>query len=108
MINFWPLFNEPVGALMVKVPAACVLVCATMSEVLMLGVMLVASATATTLGCKRLAGYVTNTSLVPADNVTTEPAFEEAKITSRDSVVPAEVYVPIPTSHSLPPLVAMV
>jgi hypothetical protein len=46
------------------------------------------------------AGYVQNTSLVPAEKVTKLPLLLEANTVSRESVVPEEVYVPMPTSHS--------
>jgi hypothetical protein len=49
-------------------------------------------------------GNVTNTSLVPADKLTAEPLLDEARIVVLASVVPEDVYVPIPTSHSVPPL----
>jgi hypothetical protein len=48
----------------------------------------------------RLDGYVQNTFFVPAERVTTEPELLEAKIVSRERVVPEAVYVPSPTSHS--------
>jgi len=46
------------------------------------------------------AGYTTNTSLVPAEKLTADPELDDARMVSRDSVVPEEVYVPMPTSHS--------
>jgi hypothetical protein len=56
-----------------------------------------------------VAGYVTNTSLVPAENVVfVVPPALEARTVSRDSNVPEAVYVPMPTSHSLPVWPAMV
>ena len=48
------------------------------------------------------AGYVTKTSLVPALKFTKEPELLEARTVVRARVVPADVYVPIPTSHSEP------
>jgi hypothetical protein len=56
------------------------------------------------------AGYVTNTSFVPAENVNAVgcvPALL-AKTVVRARRVPADVYVPIPTSHSLPVCAAIV
>jgi hypothetical protein len=50
------------------------------------------------------AGNVTNTSFVPADKSTADPPLEEAKTVVLANVVPEDVYVPIPTSHWLPPL----
>jgi hypothetical protein len=46
------------------------------------------------------AGYVTNTSLVPDEKLTAEPLLEDDNTVSRESVVPEDVYVPMPTSHS--------
>jgi hypothetical protein len=54
------------------------------------------------------AGYVTNTSFVPAENDTKEPELEEDKTVSLDKTVPDAVYVPTPTSHSLPDCPAIV
>ena len=54
------------------------------------------------------AGYVTNTSLVPAEKLTSDPALLEDKTVVRDSVLPDKVYVPMPTSHSVPDCAAMV
>jgi hypothetical protein len=44
-------------------------------------------------------GNVTNTSLVPADKLTAEPLFDDARIVVLANVVPEDVYVPMPTSH---------
>jgi hypothetical protein len=44
---------------------------------------------------------VTNTSFVPALKVTAEPELLDANTVVRANVVPDEVYVPMPTSHSL-------
>ena len=46
------------------------------------------------------AGYVTNTSFVPALKLTNEPELLDEMTVVRASVVPDEVYVPMPTSHS--------
>ena len=46
------------------------------------------------------AGYVTKTSLVPDEKLTAEPPLEDESTVVRASVVPDDVYVPIPTSHS--------
>ena len=48
------------------------------------------------------AGYVTNTSFVPALKLTNDPELLDASTVSLESVVPTKVYVPIPTSHSEP------
>ena len=50
------------------------------------------------------AGYVTNTSFGPAEKDKAEGCVPELleKTVVRASVVPEEVYVPIPTSHSVP------
>jgi hypothetical protein len=48
------------------------------------------------------AGYVTKTFLIPALKLTRLPALLEDSTTSRDSVVPDEVYVPTPTSQLEP------
>jgi hypothetical protein len=50
------------------------------------------------------AGYVTNTSFVPAVKETADPELLEANMVVRDNVVPEDVYVPIPTSHSVVPV----
>ena len=52
-------------------------------------------------------GSVTNTSLVPALKLTNDPALLEDSTVFLARVVPAEVYVPIPTSHSEPVCPAM-
>ena len=56
------------------------------------------------------AGYVTNTSLVPAEKSIFEGCVPELfdKTVVRARRVPADVYVPIPTSHWLPVCPAMV
>ena len=54
------------------------------------------------------AGYVTNTSLVPAEKLTSAPALLEDRTVFLVKVLPDEVYVPIPTSHSEPDCPAMV
>jgi hypothetical protein len=54
------------------------------------------------------AGYVTNTSFVPALKLTKLPALLEANTVVRAKVVPDEVYVPTPTSHSDVPCPAIV
>jgi hypothetical protein len=48
------------------------------------------------------AGNVTNTSFVPAERFTAEPELDEERIVVLANVVPEDVYVPIPTSHSEP------
>jgi len=53
MTSFCPFTGVPVGAAIVKVPAACVLACVTMSEVSELAVIVVAEATAVTRGTKK-------------------------------------------------------
>jgi len=50
-----------------------------------------------------LAGYVTKTFFVPAEKLTKLPPLLESSTVVLASVVPDEVYVPSPTSHSLPP-----
>jgi hypothetical protein len=46
------------------------------------------------------AGYVTNTSFVPAAKLTAVPPVLDSKIVFLAKVVPEAVYVPIPTSHA--------
>lgn len=53
------------------------------------------------------AGNVTNTSFVPAEKLTADPELLDAKTVVLASVVPDDVYVPIPTSHSEPPCKAI-
>ena len=53
------------------------------------------------------AGYVTKTSFVPAEKFTKLPELLDARTVVRASVVPADVYVPTPTSHSAVPCPAM-
>ena len=52
------------------------------------------------------AGYVTNTFFVPALKLTAVPPLLDSNIVSRDKVVPEDVYVPRPTSHSVLPTIA--
>ena len=53
MTNFCPFVGVPVGAAIVKVPAACVFTCVRMSVVSELAVIVVAEATAVTRGTKK-------------------------------------------------------
>jgi len=46
------------------------------------------------------AGYVQNTSFIPAEKFTKEPELLDERTVVLDNVVPDAVYVPIPTSHS--------
>jgi hypothetical protein len=55
-----------------------------------------------------LAGYVTKTFFVPAEKFTKLPELLDSKTVVLASVVPDEVYVPSPTSHSDVPWPAMV
>ena len=56
------------------------------------------------------AGYVTNTSFVPAEKLKADGCVPELfdSTVVLASVVPDEVYVPMPTSHSEPVCPAMV
>jgi hypothetical protein len=59
-------------------------------------------------GAAVFAGYVTKTSLVPEEKLTNDPELLDEKTVSLDSVLPDEVYVPMPTSHSEPDCAAIV
>jgi hypothetical protein len=52
------------------------------------------------------AEYVQNTSFDPALKLTSDPEFDDDSTVSRLSVVPEDVYVPMPNSHSVVPTMA--
>jgi len=52
------------------------------------------------------AEYVQNTFFDPALKLTSDPEFDDDSTVSLDRMVPEDVYVPIPNSHSVVPTMA--